>query len=133
MTPVEDTHARLDAQARRLHATALSQVSPQTLSRLRAARHAAQATDAPARAGHWRWFAATTFTAVLAVGIGLQLMPADPALPPAGEQPAAPAIASSTGTQQDDFDAATLLDEDPDLYLWLASVEAQPLAMESIP
>lgn len=133
MNPVEDTHARLDAQARRLHAAALSQVSPQTLSRLRAARHAAQAAEAPSRAGHWRWLAATAFTAVLAVGIGVQLMPADPALPPAGEQPVASVAASSTGAQQDDFGAATLLDEDPDLYLWLASSEAQPLAMESTP
>ena len=27
-------------------------------------------------------------------------------------------------------DAYAVLDEDPDLYLWLASADAQPLAME---
>lgn len=131
MNPVDDTHARLDAHARQLHGASLRQVSPQTLARLRAARHAAQSAPAPAHAGHWRWLAATAFTAVLAVGVGLQLMPADPSgsVPESGT-----AVAVATPSSAvDEFGVSTVLDEDPDLYLWLASSEAQPLAMESTP
>jgi anti-sigma-K factor RskA len=131
MNPVDEKTATLDAHARQLHAASLSRLSPQTLSKLRAARHAAQAGDAPVRTGHWRWLTATAFTAVFAVGIGLQLMSPDASQPAPGEQPAGAVIASAT--LQDEFSDATLLDEDPDLYLWLASAEAQPLAVESIP
>lgn len=130
MNPV-DEKTTLDAHARQLHAASLSRLSPQTLSKLRAARHAAQAGDAPVRTGQWRWLTATAFTAVFAVGIGLQLMSPDASQPAPGEQPAGKVIASTT--LQDAFSDTTVLDEDPDLYLWLASAEAQPLAVESIP
>jgi hypothetical protein len=33
----------------------------------------------------------------------------------------------------DELGVASAFDEDPDLYLWLASADAQPLAMESTP
>lgn len=132
MNPVDDTHDRLDAHARRLHAASLSQLSPQTLARLRMARHAtAQAErSAPLRAGgQWRWLAATAFTAVLAVGVGLQWMPDETR--PGADAPVTPTVAASS--LQDDAGVATVLDEDPDLYLWLASADAQPLAMEYAP
>jgi anti-sigma-K factor RskA len=131
MNPVDDKSASVDARARQLHAASLSRLSPQTLSRLRAARHAAHAGDAPVRAGHWRWLTASAFTAVFAVGIGVQLMSSDPAQPAPGEPPAGAVFASAA--PQDAFGDATVLDEDPDLYLWLASAEAQPLAVESTP
>ncbi len=134
MTTAGDPTLRIDEQARRLHRASLAQVSPQTLMRLRSARHEAQRA-APARAGHWRWLAATAFTGMLAVGLGLRfLLPASTPVPAAGERPAVPALAgTTTEAPQDDAGASALFDEDPDLYLWLATAEAQPLAMESSP
>ena len=41
-----------------------------------------------------------------------------------------PAPLASTDGETLDETAAGTLEEDPDLYLWLASAEAQPLAME---
>jgi hypothetical protein len=37
---------------------------------------------------------------------------------------------AATGTSDDYSDGVATLDENPDLYLWLASSEAEPLAME---
>jgi hypothetical protein len=130
MNPVHDDGHGLDQQARRLHQAALAQVSPQTLMRLRAARHEAGA-QAPAagRARTWRWLTATAFSAVLAVGLGPQWLPHTPQVTPS---PAADAVAQAEdGDLTDELAAPSVLDEDPDLYLWLASADAQPLAMES--
>ena len=64
-----------DTRARQAHAAALAQVSPQTLARLRAARHSSPASQRRA----WPWLTATAFSAVLAVMIGLQWLPSSPA------------------------------------------------------
>lgn len=133
MTPSTDRNASLDDRARRLHQASLAHLSPQTLMRLRAARHAAQAA-APPRAGQWRWLTATAFTGVLAIGLGLQFLPVR--APPAVGEPAVPTPAPALSAMDASLDAVGgpgLLDEDPDLYLWLATAEAQPLAMESRP
>jgi hypothetical protein len=130
MNPAHDDGHGLDQQARHLHQAALAQVSPQTLMRLRAARHEASA-QAPAsgRARTWRWLTATAFSAVLAVGLGLQWLPRTPqATPPATTTTVAQAEGEGLA---DELAAPSALDEDPDLYLWLASADAQPLAMES--
>ncbi len=129
MNPAHDDG--LDRQARRLHQAALAQVSPQTLMRLRTARQEA-GKHAPA-AGHartWRWLTATALSAVLAVGIGLQWLPHDPAIP--ASTLVAAASPSDGDAAADELGSAGTFDEDPDLYLWLASSDAQPLAMESI-
>ncbi|MGS1080209.1 hypothetical protein [Pseudoxanthomonas beigongshangi] len=110
-----------DSRARQAHAAALTQLSPQTLTRLRAARR--QAPSASRRA--WPWLAATAFSGVLAVMVGLQWLPSSPTPAPAADEPAVAANASDAA-----LPANTLLDENPDLYLWLASSEAPPLAME---
>ena len=132
MNPAHDDGHGPDLQARRLHQAALAQVSPQTLMRLRAARHQA-ATQAPSagRARTWRWLTATAFSAVLAVGVGLQWLPRTP-------HTGAPATTMAVARTDNDLSADALgvssaFDEDPDLYLWLASADAQPLAMESTP
>ena len=109
-----------DIRARQAHAAALAQVSPQALARLRAAR---RQVPAPSRRA-WPWLAATAFSGVLAVMIGLQWLPSD-SPPPQGEEPAIAA-----GAPDATLPANTLLDENPDLYLWLASSDAPPLAME---
>ena len=80
-TGIEEQDNAFDRGMRQLHADAVSQVSPQTLARLRAARHAAQA--APKRGHAWRWVAATTFSAVLAVALGVQFLPRSGTVPAA--------------------------------------------------
>ncbi|MGX5730697.1 hypothetical protein ACWKWK_09195 [Pseudoxanthomonas beigongshangi] len=109
-----------DARARQAHAAALAQVSPQVLARLRMARRQA-APASPRRA--WPWLAATAFSGMLAVLIGLQWLPSTRA-------PVADPPAMAAGTAETTLPANTLLDENPDLYLWLASSDAPPLAME---
>ena len=135
MKPADDSQNRFDRQARQWHATALKELPPTTLARLRGARHAAQTQARPVRGlhGYGRWLAATAFTAVLAVGIGVRLLPWGEN-PPVSEIPAVP-VASHGDASANEYGAthygsANVLDEDPDLYLWLASADAPPLAME---
>jgi len=109
-----------DARARHAHAAALAQVSPQVLARLRTARREVPAS--PRRA--WPWLAATAFSGMLAVMIGLQWLPSSP------QQAPAPDAATVADAPEATLPANTLLDENPDLYLWLASSDAPPLAME---
>ena len=118
MSHIPDNGA-FDRHAKQLHAAALSSVSPQTLAKLRAARNSAAQ---PARPRHaWRWVAATAFSAVFAVAIGVQFVPRASA-PVAPAQPVAASAATS--------DYSTSLDENPDLYVWLASADGQRLASE---
>jgi hypothetical protein len=72
---------------------------------------------APAR-GSLR-YAAAGFAALCALAIGLQFgsMPAPASLDPG--------IASTSATPD-----TTMLDEDPEFYAWLASADAQQIAME---
>lgn len=134
MKPADDSPDRFDRQARQWHAASLRELSPQTLMRLRAARHAAQAETQPAlgRHAYGRWLAATAFTAVLAVGIGVRLLPWGESAS-TSEVPAIPfADSGNAGSNEGaaSYSTANVLDEDPDLYLWLASADAPPLAME---
>ena len=122
MKPGIDDNNSFDRDMRKLHVEAVAHVSPQTLARLRAARHG---LETPPRRGHaWRWIAASAFSAVLAVAIGVQF------LPQSAPVPAAQPMVSAIDTTHDYDDSVTTLDENPDLYLWLASSEAEPLAME---
>ena len=121
MNPGIDGNHSFDRDMRQLHATAVTHLSPQTLARLRTARHAAQ--TAPRRGYAWRWIAATAFSAVLAVAVGMRF------LPQSAPAPVAQPVAATT-TATSDYDGVAALDENPDLYLWLASTEAEPLAME---
>jgi anti-sigma-K factor RskA len=121
-TGIKDDNAAFDRGMRQLHAAALAQVSPQTLAKLRAARHAAQAAPKPGHA--WRWAAATAFSAVLAVALGVQF------LPRSGTVPTAPPAVAAVNSDDEYGDSVAALDESPDLYMWLASSEAEPLAME---
>lgn len=123
----KDTTSHLDEafdqRMRGLHATALDQLTPQALARLRSARQQAQIA-APSRGHAWRWVAATAFSAVLAVTLGLQL------LPNSSPTPVVKPIVASTNNDDVYADGVSALDENPDLYMWLASAEAEPLAME---
>ena len=118
-------HERFDQAARAAHADALAHVSAATMAQLHRRRHAALAS-APARG--WRWplpAAAFASLLVVAVGLGFGLRMADEA-PPA---PAAPALAA-TGADPGIEAVLDDLDQNPDFYVWLASGDADLIAME---
>ena len=123
MSSAIDKNDAFDRDMQQLHATAVDNISPQTLARLRAARHGLGKETASQRGHAWRWVAASTFSAVLAVAIGVQFLPTS--------QPVAPASPTVATVVADEYTTGvTALDENPDLYVWLASSEAEPLAME---
>lgn len=136
MTIDNNMHGAADTQvdriARALHAQAVAHVPARTLRQLRAPRAAAP----PARAVHttrtFGWTAAAAFAAALAIAIGLR---PDAVSPTPGNASAVPTIAvtdvADGGSENDAYtDALASLDEDPGFYLWLASSDVQPLAME---
>ena len=101
-----------DTALQQLHAQALEQLSPATLARLRAGRHA----PARPRRAHG-WWLATACTAVVALGLGYSFT----AHPPAATPDGAPVVAGAVD------DSGGLLDENPDMYVWLGATD---LAME---
>ncbi len=132
MKPDPTHSAAFDAQMRRAHQASLQALPAPTLARLRAARHAASAPHAaPAR--RWGWLLAAA-PALLGATFGMHLL-LRPTLPVAVQAasvasvPATAAVAANVAAQGDGDDAvAGLLDENPDLYLWLGSDTS--LAME---
>jgi hypothetical protein len=117
-----------DRTLRALHARAIEQVPSRTLYELRVRR--ANAAKAPARLlvtrGGW-WLAAAS-AAVFALALGLRQP--GPAPVPGGE--VLPSMAAATEAVEIAAyeDGLAALDEDPDLYLWLAAQDSQILAME---
>jgi hypothetical protein len=111
-----------DLHARQLHVQALANTSPQTLARLRQARHAAAAAhDRPRRVFFARpWLAGGALAAVLALAV--VVLPRDPA--------SAPAVVGGTVAAAAPGEPVVPLQEDPGFYLWLASADATALAME---
>ena len=125
------TDDRFDASIRAAHADALDHLSPRTRAQLQQRRRAALAgTPARAPANPFRFvlpLAAAFAIGAVAIGVGMRLQPesTDAAAPPrVASVPPAPAT-----TTTDDTAYATL-EENPDLYLWLASEDAATLAME---
>lgn len=114
--------ARFDAAMRARHADALAHVPVHLRWQLRpgAARMRTQA--APATRANWRGRVALAGAlaglCALAVGLGLRDAPA----------PAAPASAIASLAPQDS--PVATLDQDPDFYAWLASEDADLVAME---
>ncbi|UYB54466.1 hypothetical protein OCJ37_16260 [Xanthomonas sp. AM6] len=116
---------------RRAHQASLQALPAPTLARLRTARHqAGRAQAAPAR--RWGWLLAAA-PAVLGAAFGMHLL-LRPALPPSlpatsvASAPAAAVPASAAARSDGDDAVAGLLEENPDLYLWLGSDTS--LAME---
>ncbi|KTF40055.1 hypothetical protein OZ12_08835 [Xanthomonas translucens pv. translucens] len=127
MKPDPTHSAAFDAQMRRAHQASLQALPAPTLARLRDARHA---HAAPAR--RWGWLLAAA-PALLGAAFGMHLLlrPALPVAVPANVAgtAAAAAVSARAAAQGDgDDSAAGLLDENPDLYLWLGSDTS--LAME---
>jgi len=116
---------RFDQALRAVHDDAVGHVSAATLAQLHRRRHAALSA-APARAARGWPLAATGFASLLvvAVGLGFALRP--------GESPApAQTAVASTAVDGDGLEEVINdLDENPDFYVWLASGDADLLAME---
>ena len=127
-----------DDAIRAHHAASLDRLSPRVRAQLQQRRRAALAGQAPREArSPWRF--ALPLAAACAVGalaIGLQLRAPDaPAPAVATAQPAStPAPAPRATTALPDTDEATAsasLEENPELYVWLASDDAALMAMET--
>lgn len=121
--------ARFDTAMRKRYATALAHPSVRTRTQLRQRLRIAttgQAASAKRARRHHSWALATAFAAALAIVVGLQLLPQRASQ--IASRPVAASADAAIETDNDAFD--TLLDENPDFYLWLASVDAETLAME---
>ncbi len=120
-----------DATLRSHHAQALASMSAHTQAQLRLRLRAA---TTPARHSSMRAFA-WPLAAACAVGvlvIGLQWRQPDTSIRTVASSVTAPSgtVGAAAKPVDDEFDAYTVLDETPDLYLWLASSDAATLAME---
>jgi hypothetical protein len=130
-----NTPSALDTRARQLHATAATQLSPQTLARLRAARHAALHDPSASRPGLFArpWLAASAFSVALLALVGVGLLRQPTLAPSSPSQMAEQAPADGLGLPPDldgvADDPYAELDANPDLFVWLGS-DSQPLAME---
>lgn len=118
--------ARFDAAMRALHREAVAQVTPAVRWRLKPAQPAAPPRRqphalpvGPRLAPLWAGGLAAVFA--LAIGIGLWR---------SGETPAPVAAGAQLAVAEADDDAATVLGEDPDFYAWLASDDADLVALE---
>lgn len=119
MNAHHDDH--FDATLRARHQASLERLSPRVQAQLAQRRNAAL-RGLPVRRAHGVRYAAG-FAALCALAIGLQfgIMPT----------PDTSAMAPATGTASTTTAGATMLDEDPEFYAWLASSDAQLVAMES--
>lgn len=119
---------RFDDTARALHATALDHVSAHSMAQLRQRRRLALAGGAARRPSGSRPLAWGGAFAVLAAAIALPLALRMPQSHGPDAAPPQPVAVAGIGVDE----AATVgaLEEDPDLYLWLASKDAIALASE---
>lgn len=111
-----------DDLARAAHARSLDALSPRTRAQLQVRRRAA-ASSAGMRLRSAAWPLAATACAVTALAIGWQLRGPAPG-------PAATPVAVPVAALPQDDSATLVLDENPELYAWLASSDAATLAME---
>lgn len=122
---MNDHDTRFDDAMRGLHRQALGAVTPATRQRLRAGR-----TGTARRRHGGAWALGASVAAVAALAIGLQLRSPQPYAPGAASTVAAATSAPASAGAVDATAVATL-DENPDLYLWLASSDADLVALEN--
>ena len=116
-------HDRFDTSLRQHHAASVAQLSPQVRAQLIQRRNAAKRGEAVHR-GHGLRIGAAAFATLCALAIGLQLRPTGlPGEVASGEIMVASVAANGRAV-------STMLDEDPEFYAWLASSDAQQVAME---
>lgn len=116
-------HDRFDEALRQHHAVSVERLSPQVQAQLVQRRNAAGRGQAVHRGAGLRAGAAA-FATLCALAIGMQLRTG--ALPET-DVPAQAVVSAAAGTSRIQ---ATMLDEDPEFYAWLASPDAQQVAME---
>lgn len=108
-----------DRRMRQRHAAALQAIPPQTLARLRDARHGATRAHRPRG---YAWLGASALAAVLAVVAAARLMPPSSHTASSG---ATQVLAVQATLPSDSTDAqlstADVLDQNPDLYVWLGA------------
>lgn len=110
-----------DVAAQHCHAVALAALTPQTLSRLRAARRGA-ASAPTSRRSVLGWVLAGSSAAVIALAVSVQLQRGPIAAVPSIAAAVAPSDNPDATAAIDDYaDLIGGLDENPDLYLWLAA------------
>lgn len=117
MNTTDHHNQTFDSQARQLHQAALHALDPATLARLRSARHAGTETRRSRLGQRGGWVLATACSALLAIGLGVHL-----------NRPAPAPSTSTTYALVATIDGDEVLDQNPDLYVWLGSENA--LAME---
>lgn len=123
-SPTGSRDDRFDRAVRRAHRHALDSVPAGTLSRLRPRPAATPSARRPARLPGWAL--ASACAAVFAAVLGAQAL-----YFPSPSPDAPPRVATAQDAVVPTLDDPLVaLEEDPDMFLWLASVEAQPLAME---
>jgi hypothetical protein len=120
----DDRNERFDAAMRALHQDALGQLTPSVRWRLKPAASRAHGgvagRFAQSRIGPvWAGAMAAVFAVAVGVGLWRSTEPAGVATAPA-----------QVAVEQGASDAATVLGEDPDFYAWLASADADLVAME---
>jgi anti-sigma-K factor RskA len=112
-----------DDALRQRHAAAISHLSARTQAQLRNRLAASGAAPRHFVRHRLAWAAATACATLFALVIGLQLRPQS--------MPAtSPATVAVDDSQADASTTYAVLDENPDLYLWLASKDAVALASE---
>jgi len=116
-----DGDARFDRALRQHHATAVERLSPRVRAQLAQRRNTALHGES-VRRGNGVRYAAASVAATCALAIGLQF-----GVMPTTSTPAATTGIASIATGASD---TTMLDEDPEFYAWLASADAQQIAME---
>ena len=115
-------HDRFDHAVRRHHAESVARLSPQVRAQLAQRRNAVTRGEVAPR-GHRLRVGVAAFATLCALAIGLQLRPA--AVPGSIAPESTVAAVAVNGRTQ-----STMLDEDPEFYAWLASTDAQQVAME---
>lgn len=108
-----------DAAIRASHQASLDRLSPHVRAQLAQRRNFALRGQV-ARRGQSLRYAAAGFAALCALAIGLQF----------GTLPAPVAPATTAPQASAAPPVGTMLDEDPEFYAWLASPDAQLVAME---
>lgn len=117
----DDQTNRFDAALRGHHRASLDRLSPRVHAQLALRRHAALRGDHSPRRRHRLGYAAAGFAALCALVIGVEFR-----RPPSPIPAAAVVTMHATPLGAD----ATMLDQDPDFYAWLASPDAMQVAME---
>ena len=116
-------HDRFDKALRQHHAASVERLSPQVQALLVQRRNAAGRGQAVHRGAGLRAGAAALAT-LCALAIGLQLQTG---VLPETDVPAQAVVYVGAGASRTQ---ATMLDEDPEFYAWLASPDAQQVATE---